>query len=183
MKRDARWHAFAFAWGFAEATLFFVVPDVLITWIALRDRRRALGACLSALAGALAGGALMAVLGHAHPQAVHAWLDRVPAIGPALIDQARDAMRQLGGVALIGGAFTGVPYKLYAAQALASGLSLPMLLAWTVPARLSRFVLLALLTHAVAGWLRPRTRAGTVTAIWAVAWIVNYALYWSLMSG
>jgi len=28
------WFAIAAAWGLAEATLFFVVPDVLLTWLA-----------------------------------------------------------------------------------------------------------------------------------------------------
>lgn len=180
--RRARWlYLAAFTWGLAEGTLFFVVPDVLLTWIALRDRRRALNACLTALAGALCAGALMAVLGRAHPHAMHAWLDRVPAVSPWLIDKARATMQQHGGVALIAGAFSGVPYKLFAGQALAAGLSLSALLVWTVPARLSRFVLLSLLANLAARWMRPRLRHGPVVAVWALAWIVNYALYWSLL--
>ena len=52
--------AAAFAWGFAEATLFFVVPDVWLTLIAVRrGLRPALVACGWALAGALAGGLAM----------------------------------------------------------------------------------------------------------------------------
>ena len=43
-------------WGFAESTLFFIVPDVLLTWLALSLPRRALRACYWALGGALAGG-------------------------------------------------------------------------------------------------------------------------------
>jgi membrane protein YqaA with SNARE-associated domain len=171
----------AFVWGVAEGTLFFVVPDVLLTWIALRDRRRALDACLAATAGAVCGGLLMAVLGHAHPHAMLAWLDKVPAVNAHLIDQARSAMHRHGGLALLEGAFSGVPYKLFAAQARAAGLSLPALLIWTVPARLSRFVLLTLVANAVARWLRPRTHHGVVVAVWALGWSVNYALYWSLL--
>lgn len=179
LRHERRLYLAAFAWGVAEGTLFFVVPDVLLTWIALRDRRRALDACVAATAGAVFAGLGMAVLGHAHPHAMHAWLERVPAVNAHLIDQARAALHRHGGQALIEGAFTGVPYKLFAGQALGAGLSLPVLLIWTVPARLSRFVLLTLVANTVARWLRPRTHHGVVVAVWALAWTVNYALYWS----
>jgi hypothetical protein len=46
-------------WGLAEATLFFIVPDVWLTLITVWSPRKALIACLFALLGALAGGALM----------------------------------------------------------------------------------------------------------------------------
>jgi len=180
-RHEPRLYLAAFAWGMAEAMLLFVVPDVLLTWIALRDRRRALDASLAATAGAICGGLLMAVLGHAHPHAMHAWLERVPAVNASLIDQARQAMHRHGGLALVEGAFTGVPYKLFAAQAHAAGLSLPALLIWTVPARLVRFVLLALVANAVARWLRARTHPVVVVAVWALAWSAHYALYWSFL--
>jgi len=48
----------ALVWGFAEATLFFFVPDILITRIALADLRRALWACFWSLLGAVSGGAV-----------------------------------------------------------------------------------------------------------------------------
>ena len=40
-------------WGVAEATLFFVVPDVLVGWIALRGPRRTLVVWLGATAGGI----------------------------------------------------------------------------------------------------------------------------------
>ena len=45
----------AAVWGFAEATLFFIVPDVLLSWIALHAPRKALVACLWAVVGAPSG--------------------------------------------------------------------------------------------------------------------------------
>jgi hypothetical protein len=33
--------ALAVLWGFAEATVFFIVPDVQLSWLALRSRRTA----------------------------------------------------------------------------------------------------------------------------------------------
>jgi len=40
-------------WGLAEATLFFIVPDVFLSLVALRDRRAALVACGWAIPGHL----------------------------------------------------------------------------------------------------------------------------------
>src|SRR5258706_1708194 len=49
----------SFVWGLAESSFFFFVPDVGLTFLALRNYRAALRATLAALAGALIGGALM----------------------------------------------------------------------------------------------------------------------------
>lgn len=43
-------------WGFAEATLFFVVPDVLLSAIALRDQLTAVRASFAAVLAAMIGG-------------------------------------------------------------------------------------------------------------------------------
>lgn len=50
------WAWWAFAWGLAEATFFFIVPDVFTTRLALQDFKRALISCIFTLAGALLGG-------------------------------------------------------------------------------------------------------------------------------
>ena len=43
----------AFVWGMAEATFFFVVPDVYLGFIALLHPRRALMATMMAVGGAI----------------------------------------------------------------------------------------------------------------------------------
>src|SRR5699024_4595805 len=65
---ERRIHAWAAAWGLAEGTFFFIVPDVWLSWVALQKPRTARKAALSALAGAMAGGAF-----------VHAWTRRMDA--------------------------------------------------------------------------------------------------------
>src|SRR5690625_7700166 len=50
-------HGVAAAWGSAEALVFFIVPDVWTSWLALHNPRRGITTTLSALAGAPAGGA------------------------------------------------------------------------------------------------------------------------------
>jgi len=49
----------AFVWGLAEATFFFVIPDVFLSFVALLDWPRTSKHILAAIAGALLGGALL----------------------------------------------------------------------------------------------------------------------------
>ena len=57
----------AFLWGWSEATLFFIVPDILLTLLALRSLRTALVACVWASVGAIVGGAMTYDYANLHP--------------------------------------------------------------------------------------------------------------------
>ena len=67
-----------FFWGLAEATLFFIVADVGLSIIALKDKRKGVVACLYALAGALIGGTIMFYWGQADIETVNHILDTTP---------------------------------------------------------------------------------------------------------
>jgi hypothetical protein len=73
-------------WGFAEATLFFLVPDVLLTGIAMRKGLRvALLASLAAAAAATAGGLIMYRWAAADAAGARQVIDLLPAVSPAQI--------------------------------------------------------------------------------------------------
>ena len=117
--------ALAFAWGLAEATVFFIVPDVLLTRFALLDFRRSFVAALWAVAGALIGGVLLWFA--ARHGAADAWLaffDHLPGISPEMIFTTGEALRERGLPALATGALAGQPYKLYAIHAGTQGIPL-----------------------------------------------------------
>lgn len=181
-RRGARDHALAAVWGFAEATLFFVVPDVLLTWFALdRPPRRAYAACAWAVAGALAGGALMHAWGAADPAAAARLLERVPAVSADDLAEVEEELASGGLPALFLGPLTAKPYKLYAAEAGAAGVSLAALLAISVPARGVRFVLLTALARGVV----TRTPAARLAlarrrAVHLLAWAAFYLPFWAL---
>ena len=169
-------------WGFAEATLFFLVPDIWLTAIAVRrGLRPALLACLAALAGALLGGLAMYGWGVANPEAARAMLDRVPAIDPAMIAEVRRALGDDGVTATFRGPLYGVPYKIYAVEAAGVGIGLALFLAVSLAARLLRFVLLTLgawaISAALARHAGPRLRIGLL----AGAWAAFYAAYFAIM--
>jgi len=177
-----RERAVAAAWGFAEATLFFVVPDVRLTRLALDGAGRALIAACWATAAAVAGGALMWWWGAADAAAAERALDVLPAIAPAMIEDVRTALAGHGLAAVAAGGFAGTPYKVYAVEAGARGVALPAFLLASAGARLARFgaaVLVAagLARWALSGW-SPRRRH----LAHAVSWAIFYALYWSLVA-
>ena len=78
------------------------------------------------------------------------------------------------------GSFSGVPYKVFAVHAASVGIPLSMFVLASVLVRGIRFVLLVLMTRAIARasitW-----NAQRLYRAWALAWIVFYALYWSFM--
>ena len=92
---ERRIHAWAAAWGLAEGTFFFIVPDVWLSWVALRRARTARKAALSALAGALAGGALVhGWARRAEADVTRASLLRVPAITPEMIAEVEAGLER-----------------------------------------------------------------------------------------
>jgi membrane protein YqaA with SNARE-associated domain len=170
----------AAVWGISEATVFFILPDVPISYAAVRWGWRA-GVKLAVVAAVAAavGGAIMWWYGAADADAARALMLDIPAVGPDLVTVAHDAMlRADWPIDLVIGAFTGTPYKLYAVEAGALGVSPWLFVALSIPARLARFVVVALLA---AGGRALFTRWGierhAVLAL-AIAWVLVYAAYW-----
>jgi membrane protein YqaA with SNARE-associated domain len=177
--------AVALAWGFAEATLFFVVPDVWIGLLALFKWRAGLRAAGCAVVGALLGGALMygagVELGREHSEEL---LDAVPAISPAMIARVEEEMRERGPASMLLGPLRGTPYKIYATTAGVEGQPLGAVLLWTVPARGVRFLLIATIAALYGGLVRRITpETGWLLGPYLLVWVVFYAGYWLLAAG
>lgn len=96
-------YALVFLWGLAEATLFFIVPDVLLSLLALKDRRRAWIA--SGYAGALLGGGMMYFWAAHDAAQVRSLLISIPPSRPNCWRRCDD----WGYASLFAGAFSGVP--------------------------------------------------------------------------
>ena len=133
-------------WGVAEATLFFIVPDVLLTFVVVRFGLRQ-GFILAVVAAAFASlaGLGMWCWAHSDPASARHVMLLVPAIGPDLLARAQREIAQGWPLHLVTGAMTGVPYKLYAVEAGARGIDPLLFVPMSFMARLSRFVLTAVL--------------------------------------
>jgi len=176
--------AIAFAWGFAEATLFFVVVDVflslLIVW---RGWRVALMAGLAAALGAVPGAVLLLAWSAHEPASLLHFLERLPSIDAAMIETAARALAGDWFSAILAGAFSGVPYKVFAAQVWPAGIGTLDFLLATIPLRLARYVSLVALAGGIDFVLR-RWLGGTARiTILCGAWAIFYAIYWSTFPG
>jgi len=172
----AGWKWLAFGWGLAEAVFFFIVPDVLTSRLVLRDARRGFMACLFGTAGALIGGAVLFQLGRAGVPLLAA-MDHIPGISDGAIEKARLGLEKSGLLALFTGALGGLPYKLFAAQAVAvTGSGVGAFLLVTAFARLARFGVVTGIAWA-AGAMMPRVSLPAKLRIHAAAWSVFYAFY------
>ena len=168
-------------WSAAETAIFFIVADVPISWIAVRSGTRA--AVLAALVAALASVAgTLAVLFWAgrDPAGAAATMAALPGIDPSLISEAARRYAQ-GFGAVLGGSFSGIPFKLFALEASQQGGMLLVLLAPLL--RLPRFLAIALfvggVSHFLERWIGLRQRLGLLL----ILWIAFYAWYFSVMPG
>lgn len=175
-------HLIAGLWGAAEATCFFIVPDVWLSRIATKSPRRAMWASVTALVGAVAGGIATYQWGsRTHPEASKAALRRLPAISAAMIERCETDLSEKGTGAMLSGPLRGVPYKIYARTAGMQRRSLPEFIAWSVPARIPRFLLVSALatgltrgSERVLGVARTARLSGPVHTVF---WIAFYAWY------
>ncbi|MEM8772491.1 MAG: hypothetical protein AAGD92_12655 [Pseudomonadota bacterium] len=172
------WMSAVFFWGFAEATLFFIVPDVALTasllFFGLGFAFRLAG--LAAL-GALAGGVLMYVAGASDIDAARAAVGGVPLVGPDLFGRVQHEIAGAWPVNLAIGAVSGAPYKLYAVEAGAAGIDPLGFAVVSVTARFLRFSL-AISIAAGGFWLARRLRLGAFCGPGlAIIWGLIYTVY------
>jgi membrane protein YqaA with SNARE-associated domain len=164
-------------WGFAEATLFFIIPDVLLSAVALRSGKKAFYACCYALLGALIGGTIMYFWGVTNPASSYQIVEKVPAIDQAMMQEVKTSLASDGLLSMILGPAKGIPYKIYAITASGVGISYAAFLLSSIPARFGRFFLVTLLAWAIGKYALPKWSLKSKFIIWAVAWLIIYTLY------
>ena len=178
LKDQRLWFAGAALWGFAEATFFFVVPDLLLTAAVLVfGLSRAFRFATVAACGAAVGALPMVIWGAVDADAARAFLMSVPLIGEDLLSRVHSEVEGFWPWRLTMGALTGAPFKIYAVEAGAAGVS-PFLFALIgYGARLARFTLAIGLTALGA---RLAERLGLKRLVpygLAVVWALIYAFY------
>lgn len=167
----------AFLWGFAEGTLFFILPDVPLSLAAMFRPRRALIHLAAIVAGALLAGAVMFSWAARGPTAREA-VAHVPLVIPAMFESAESDYRQFGIWAAGRGPVRGIPYKVYAVEAPEHSRLWPFLLV-SIPARIWRLFVVWLVFAGAGLCLRKLRRASLVPALHALFWIGVYVVYWA----
>ncbi len=141
--RDPRlWLAGALVWGFAEATFFFIVPDILLTAaVIMFGLAHAFRLSVAAAMAATAGGLLMMLWGASDSNAARQFLMSVPLIGEDLLFRVHGELEGFWPVDMTLGAISGAPFKIYSVEAGAAGIQPVAFALAGFAARLARFSL------------------------------------------
>ncbi|MCB0335907.1 MAG: hypothetical protein KDD62_06360 [Bdellovibrionales bacterium] len=166
----------AFLWGLAEGSLFFIVPDVLLTFVARKDLKRALFLSLFAALGALLAGWLMLEWSRSNYQTARYAVEQVPAISMNRIQQVSAELGQQGIFAIFLGSVTGVPYKIYALEWGHLGFSWSLFFLASLLSRYVRFAASAILANTVCRTIGEKRVSSKVILIF---WVLFYAAYFS----
>jgi membrane protein YqaA with SNARE-associated domain len=170
----------SFVWGFAEAMFFFVVPDVLLSLVSIFSLKRVWRHIAAAIAGAVAGGALMFFWAKTNPDSAVAAVKKVPFVTNQMFAHVETGFGENGMVAIYLGPMTGTPYKIYAVEA-PKFVSFTSFLLATIPARGWRFILVSLFAAACASVLRKygNKNLRQLTRWHVLAWTAFYIFYWT----
>lgn len=170
-------------WGFAEATLFFIVPDLYLGFVALFNWRRGLRALMWSIVGALLGGAVMYALASENSHAASQLVLRVPLIGPDMLQTVSDQLSSQGLFSLLSGLFAGIPYKIYAIQAGSQNLPILGFLLMTIPARLARILPVTGMASIAGVVLRKNVKRHTIVilSLYFLLWVGIYLIYFFLI--
>ena len=178
------WALAAAIWGFAEATAFFIVPDILLTAsILVGGTIFALRLAGIAAVAAMVGGLGMYFWSASDAGAAREMVLAVPLIAPDLIARVATEIDGAWPVNLFLGALSGAPYKIYAVEAGASGVNAAAFAVVSVAARFARFAIA--IGFASAGFTLAnrlglaKLRAPGLFLVWAAI----YAFYMSIRLG
>ena len=173
-----------FWWGFAEGVVFFIVPDVYVSFAALFSFRAGAVAWAASIAGSLAGVLtiylLAGILGFDYVRLLGA----IPGISGTMLS---DVSTQLGAQGLPYTALLilgGVPLKVYAGLAVSLGSGLGSVLLWTVFARIVRIAPVFAVTAATRLLFRRAIDARAIAwcALLGTVWFGFYVFYFMRMS-
>lgn len=167
-------------WGFAEATLFFIVPDVLLTLIALFSFRRSTRVLGCILVGALAGGTVMYIYGAEAPAQAKTLVLQVPFVSLPMFERTQVSFQRSGIWTLTKSPGNGIPYKIYGVQSSRySGLLVFLLV--SLLARVERFALFWLISGAIGFLFRKNIlrQPKIAVVLYTCIWIAGYVFYWS----
>jgi membrane protein YqaA with SNARE-associated domain len=172
----------AFLWGLAEGTFFFVVPDVIISLVALLNPRRAWPHIVAAIAGSVLGGMLLFNWASRDPGSAHETIARVPFVTARMFAQVNASYRMHGLGAVFLGPLSGTPYKIYAVEA-PRFIGKTAFMWGTAPARGERFLLVWAVFGAVATLLRRSFKRTPLQLALGHGsfWVLLYAFYWGMI--
>jgi hypothetical protein len=172
-----------FAWGLAEGVVFFIVPDVYVSFAALFALRAGAVAWAASIAGSLAGVCCIYLLAAVLGLDYLSFLERIPGVSAGMLASVDRTLRS--GLPYTPWLITGgIPLKVYAGVALSQAIGLSALLLWTVFARVVRIAPTFALVAATRLVFRRSIDARPLAwfLLLGVIWVVFYLFYFLAMS-
>lgn len=173
---------YPFLFGLFEATFFFIVPDVLLSYLALFSLKGALIGAMSCIIGSLIGGLYMYRKSQRHFFKVKNFLVQVPAISDVLLQEAWANYEKMGIYSILLGTTKGIPYKIFAVFAPKFKTPLFTFLLVSIPARGIRFFLSVFVTYGLAKSVFSFASFLAQCTILTCFWILMYILYFRAMA-
>jgi len=177
LSRTSLW--IAFLWGFAEATLFFIVPDVYLILMSIIHWRRGVLEAFLVVLGAVVGGSVMYWLAVSDGAMMIRVLDAVPLISLDMIDSVSKGL-DVGFATFFKGPVTGVPFKIYAVQAGVHHIPYFIFVLLAAAARLERILAVAIIGGFLGNGFKRfvQTRTKGVVAGYILMWAAIYVGYY-----
>ncbi len=170
----------AFLWGLFEATFFFIIPDVILTFIAIHGFKEGFNASLFALVGALIGGSIMYFYAVYKFKDARQFIRRVPSVSEIMLSNVEQSLASKGTIAMIVGPIRGIPYKAFAIFAPKAGINYISFFLASIPARFTRFFLTFMIAWLLADVLFKNIPMWAKYGVWAIIWIIVYIIYFSI---
>ena len=171
----------AFIWGFSEATFFFIIPDVLLSYFALRnnDLKKIFLINIICITGAALGGAAVFIMSSIDHSFVIEFMLAIPAIHTYMLRHVESEMAAGTFSALVTGPLFGVPYKLFAAFA-PLHTNIFIFILFSIPARFTRFIIVSLVAYLLSHKIFNGLSVKVKTLIWLFVWKIVYVIYFSI---
>jgi membrane protein YqaA with SNARE-associated domain len=169
-----------FLWGFAEGTLFFIIPDLILSWASLARARCGIKILCAILAGAVVGGICLYTWALWRPDSARSAVASVPFVRTKMFEKVQEDYRAHGVSGIFYTLGTGIPYKVYAV--LAPPVTDPVTFGFvSIAARFERMALSWLIPSLLGLFLRRwiRNHRRLTAALWLGFWVATYAIYWS----
>jgi hypothetical protein len=181
-------------WGSFEATWFFIVPDILLCYWALRTARQAFWSTVGVTLGALLGAVFIYwVCSSENSASLLSLWNFFPGYAPKMSEVARSFLVDKGALGLTAGPSSGIPYRVFVLEGWRLSIPLQSILFWTPVARLERIIIAPIVILALRGmgsWVKNRFSSRfpvldnekkgkwVLTAIIILYWIGLYIWYW-----
>lgn len=173
-----------FAWAFLEAIIFFIIPDVALTYYAMKQKSKfkILLANIIAITGAVIGGVIVYIISIQHLTFLESVMLKIPGIHEYMFEHVMTSLEDKGVLGLVEAPLFGVPYKLYAMLSYQQGISFFTFVVISFFARLLRFILTSYIAYFLSHIIFKNLNQYLKVSMWLIVWIIVYIIYFSIHS-